>query len=103
LLFDQVRGLRAQDFAAAAQVGLDLVQRGFFFPSLVIGLGQFGGGHLVRIGDGGDHDDQVTVGVAVRDGVLDHPYQACQVGRNVLARAGLFDRPGPAGGAQSGA
>src|SRR6185436_4964446 len=92
----------AQDLTATAEVGFDLVERGFFFPALVICPGQIHGGDVMGIGDGGDNDDQIAVGISVRTRVLNHPYQSGHLGGNVLACAGLVGQSCPAGRAEAG-
>src|SRR5260370_8582790 len=77
LVSDEIRGLAAQDDLGAAQVGLELVQRGFDFPSLVIEGGQFVGRGLVVIQNGGQQPiDRLGIGAplhAARDGNPPHP------------------------------
>ena len=63
LLFDHVGRLAAQDLAATAQVGLDLVQRRFVLPPLGIGGGQLGGADPGGVQDSGDQADQFPVGM----------------------------------------
>src|SRR3954451_2056219 len=54
LLFNEFGRLAAQHNLGAAQVSLQLVQRGFYFPALVIQRRQFLGGSLFGIQNGSD-------------------------------------------------
>ena len=58
LLLDQFWRLAAQYNLRAAQMGLQFVQSGFDFPTLVIEGGQFFGRCLLVIEDGGDQPVQ---------------------------------------------
>jgi hypothetical protein len=61
LLFDEFRGLGAEDPPGGTQVGLDLIQPGFVFPALVIGERYLRCGQRGRVQDGGDYADQLAV------------------------------------------
>ena len=67
LLAHQLWSLAAQDDIGAAQARLQFRQRRLDFPALVIERGQFLGGRLLRIENGGDETiDRLGVGDALQ-------------------------------------
>jgi Winged helix-turn helix len=85
LLANQVQQPRAQDPAGAAQMDLELIVRGFLFPTIMVGGGQLIGAGGGGVDDRGQQHDQFPGAVAFPVGhvVLDHPHQVRFVGVQV--------------------
>src|SRR5260370_14461836 len=75
LLSDEIGGLAAKHDLGAAQVGLELVQRGFDFPPLVIEGCQFVGRGFVVIQKGGDEPVDRLSSVCTLYTVVSKPHQ----------------------------
>jgi len=72
LLDHQARGLGAQHCARPTLVGLQLIEAGLDLPALGVGAGQFSGGRLAVVEQGGDQPVWAGGIATVLDRVADH-------------------------------